>query len=67
MQKFLNVQNLALITLFFYAFASSVSMDNKSLASILHLSSRTIGNYHKQKKTLEPVQGEHLLKLIGFV
>jgi putative toxin-antitoxin system antitoxin component (TIGR02293 family) len=41
-------------------------MGNKSLASILHLSSRTISNYHQNKQTLEPVQGEHLLKLIAL-
>jgi len=50
----------------FYAFADTVKMDNKSLAAILHLSSRTISNYHQNKQTLEPVQGEHLLKLIAL-
>lgn len=50
----------------FYAFAETIKMGNKSLASILHLSSRTISNYHQNKQTLEPVQGEHLLKLIAL-
>lgn len=50
----------------FYAFAETVKMDNKSLAAILHLSSRTISNYHQNKQTFEPVQGEHLLKLIAL-
>ena len=50
----------------FYAFAETVKMGNKSLATILHLSSRTISNYHQNKQTLEPVQGEHLLKLIAL-
>ncbi|MFI5158715.1 MAG: antitoxin Xre/MbcA/ParS toxin-binding domain-containing protein [Sphingobacteriales bacterium] len=50
----------------FYAFAETVKMGNKSLAAILHLSSRTISNYHQNKQTLEPVQGEHLLKLIAL-
>jgi len=50
----------------FYSFAETVKMGNKSLAAILHLSSRTISNYHQNKQTLEPVQGEHLLKLIAL-
>ena len=50
----------------FYAFAERIKMDNKSLAALLHLSSRTISNYHQHKQTLEPVQGEHLLKLIAL-
>jgi len=53
-------------TKLFYSFAETVKMGNKSLAAILHLSSRTISNYHQNQQTLEPVQGEHLLKLIAL-
>lgn len=50
----------------FYAFAEAIKFSNKSLANLLHLSSRTLSNYHQTKKSLEPVQGEHLLKLIAL-
>jgi len=50
----------------FYSFAEVIKMDNKSLAGLLHLSSRTISNYHQNKQLLEPAQGEHLLKLIAL-
>jgi len=50
----------------FYSFAEVIKMGNKSLAAILHLSSRTVSNYHQNKQTLDPVQGEHLLKLIAL-
>jgi putative toxin-antitoxin system antitoxin component (TIGR02293 family) len=50
----------------FYDFADTIKMHNKSLASILHLSTRTVSNYQLNKKALEPVQGEHLLKLISL-
>jgi putative toxin-antitoxin system antitoxin component (TIGR02293 family) len=53
-------------TSLFYAFAETIKMGNKSLAAILHLSSRTISNYHHNKQALEPVQGEHLLKLVAL-
>ena len=36
------------------------------LAGIINLSARTISNYKDQRKVLEPVQGEHLLKLISL-
>ena len=39
-------------------------MPEKSLAGIIILSARTISNYKQQQKTLEPIFGEHLLKLI---
>ncbi|GLU51392.1 antitoxin Xre-like helix-turn-helix domain-containing protein [Dyadobacter frigoris] len=48
----------------FYDFAEAIKMPEKSLASIMNLSSRTISNYKESEKMLEPVQGEHLLKLI---
>ncbi|MEO6916796.1 MAG: antitoxin Xre-like helix-turn-helix domain-containing protein [Chitinophagaceae bacterium] len=50
----------------FYDFADYIKMSEKSLAGLLNLSSRTISNYKVQKKTLEPVQSEHLLKLIAL-
>ena len=50
----------------FYSFAEIIKMDNKSLAALLHLSSRTISNYHQNKQSLDPIQGEHLLKLIAL-
>jgi putative toxin-antitoxin system antitoxin component (TIGR02293 family) len=50
----------------FYDFADTIKMHNKSLAWLLHLSPRTISNYHLNKQALEPLQGEHLLKLIAL-
>ncbi len=50
----------------FYSFAEAIKVSNKALAGLLHLSSRTLSNYHQTKKSLEPVQGEHLLKLIAL-
>ena len=50
----------------FYDFAALIKMSEKNLAVLLNLSSRTISNYREQKKLLEPVQSEHLLKLIAL-
>ena len=50
----------------FYDFADSIKMSEKKLALMLNLSSRTISNYKEQQKTLDPVQSEHLLKLIAL-
>jgi len=50
----------------FYDFAEAINISNKSLADLINISSRTISNYKEQKKLLEPVYGEHLLKLIGL-
>jgi putative toxin-antitoxin system antitoxin component (TIGR02293 family) len=50
----------------FYDFADSIKMPEKSLATLINLSSRTISNYKAQQKSLEPVQSEHLLKLIAL-
>ena len=50
----------------FYDFAETIKMPEKTLANILNLSARTISNYKKQQKLLEPVYGEHLLKLIAL-
>ncbi len=39
-------------------------MPEKKLAGLLHLHPRTIQNYKEQQRNLEPVESEHLLKLI---
>jgi putative toxin-antitoxin system antitoxin component (TIGR02293 family) len=64
--RIFRAARLGVDTNVFYDFAESIKMHNKSLASLLHLSSRTISNYHQQKRALEPLQGEHLLKLIAL-
>ncbi|WP_221392577.1 antitoxin Xre-like helix-turn-helix domain-containing protein [Dyadobacter sp. NIV53] len=48
----------------FYDFAEAIHMPEKNLAAIINLSARTISNYKESQKTLEPLYGEHLLKLI---
>lgn len=48
----------------FYELASVAGMPEKVLATIIHVSPRTISNYKADKKTLDPVQSEHLLKLV---
>lgn len=48
----------------FYDFAEAIKMPEKNLAAIINLSSRTISNYKDSQKKLEPLYGEHLLKLI---
>ncbi len=50
----------------FYDFAALIKMSEKNLAQIIHLSTRTISNYKANKKSLEPLQSEHLLKLISL-
>lgn len=50
----------------FYSFAHTVDMPDKVLADIINTSVKTISNYDEQKKPLEPVKGEHLLKLIAL-
>ena len=41
-------------------------MPERRLAAIMNVSARTISNYKEAKKTLEPLYGEHLLKLIAL-
>lgn len=53
-------------TKIFYDFADAIKMPEKNLASIINLSSRTISNYKESQKKLEPLYGEHLLKLIAL-
>ncbi|TLV03748.1 antitoxin Xre-like helix-turn-helix domain-containing protein [Dyadobacter luticola] len=55
-----------LTTKVFYDFADAIKMPEKNLASIINLSSRTISNYKDAQKKLEPLYGEHLLKLIAL-
>lgn len=50
----------------FYSLADAIKMPEKTLASVINLSPRTISNYREQKKTLDPNYGEHLLKLINL-
>jgi len=50
----------------FYDFAEAIKMPEKNLAAIINLSSRTISNYKDSQKKLEPLYGEHLLKLIAL-
>jgi putative toxin-antitoxin system antitoxin component (TIGR02293 family) len=50
----------------FYDFAKEVKISEKNLAALLQISARTISNYQTQKKTLEPINSEHLLKLIAL-
>jgi len=41
-------------------------MPEKKLALLINISSRTIHNYKEQQKPLDPIQSEHLLKLIAL-
>lgn len=50
----------------FYDLAEVVQMPETKLASLLNLSARTISNYKEQRKKLEPVHSEHLLKLVAL-
>jgi len=50
----------------FYSFADVAKMTERSLALLLHLHPRTIQNYREQQKNLDPVESEHLLKLIAL-
>ena len=50
----------------FYEFADSIHMPEKKLAELINISSRTIHNYKEQQKPLDPIQSEHLLKLIAL-
>jgi uncharacterized protein (DUF2384 family) len=50
----------------FYDFAEAIKMPEKNLAAIMNLSARTISNYKESQKSLEPLYGEHLLKLIAL-
>lgn len=53
-------------TSLFYDLADVIKMSEKTLAQIIHISPRTISNYKADKKSLDPVQSEHLLKLVSL-
>jgi len=50
----------------FYSFAQSIKMPEKTLAQLLHTHPRTISNYREQQKSLNPIESEHLLKLVAL-
>ena len=50
----------------FYDFAEAIKMPERNLAALINLSSRTISNYKESQKRLDPLYGEHLLKLIAL-
>lgn len=50
----------------FYSLADAIKMPEKTLASMINLSPRTISNYRDQEKELDPIYSEHLLKLINL-
>lgn len=50
----------------FYSLADAIKMSEKTLASVINLSPRTISNYRDQRKSLDPNYSEHLLKLINL-
>jgi putative toxin-antitoxin system antitoxin component (TIGR02293 family) len=50
----------------FYDLATIMKMSEKDLAHIIHVSARTVSNYKESEKTFDPVQSEHLLKLVAL-
>ncbi len=50
----------------FYDLATVTKMPEKSLADLIHISTRTVSNYRDNKIALDPVQSEHLLKLVSL-
>ena len=50
----------------FYDFANRIAMPDKYLADLLNISTRTLSNYKEHKKKLDPIRGEHLLKMIAL-
>lgn len=50
----------------FYDFAQAISMPEKDLAALIGVSPRTISNYQEKNKKLNPLQSEHLLKLMAL-
>jgi putative toxin-antitoxin system antitoxin component (TIGR02293 family) len=53
-------------TSLFYEFADAAGFSESQLATIMNVSARTIKNYQHSEKLLEPVQSEHLLKLVAL-
>lgn len=50
----------------FYSLAEQIKMPEKTLASVINLSPRTISNYRDQNKDLDANYSEHLLKIINL-
>ena len=50
----------------FFELSETIGMPEKKLALLINISSRTIHNYKELQKPLDPVQSEHLLKLIAL-
>ena len=64
--KLLKKAREGLKTDVFYLLADAINMPEKTLASVINLSPRTISNYRDQEKGLDPIYSEHLLKLINL-
>ena len=64
--KLIRKAHEGLKTEVFYALADAIKMPEKTLASVINLSPRTISNYRGQQKSLDPTYSEHLLKLINL-
>ncbi|WP_312824600.1 antitoxin Xre-like helix-turn-helix domain-containing protein [Epilithonimonas sp.] len=64
--KLLKKAREGLRTDVFYSLADAIKMPEKTLASVINLSPRTISNYRDQEKELDPIYSEHLLKLINL-
>lgn len=64
--KLLKKAREGLKTEVFYSLADAIKMPEKTLASVINLSQRTISNYRDQEKELDPMYSEHLLKLINL-
>ncbi len=60
--KLLKKAREGLRTDVFYSLADAIKMPEKTLASVINLSPRTISNYRDQEKELDPIYSEHLLK-----
>lgn len=50
----------------FYSFADISHLTDTKLGKLINMHPRTIRNYSENKKTLEPIVSEHLLKLIAL-
>jgi len=48
----------------FYSFADISHLTDTRLGKLINMHPRTVRNYSENKKTLEPIVSEHLLKLI---
>lgn len=64
--KLLKKAQQGIKTEVFYSLANAIKIPEKTLASMINLSPRTISNYRVQEKELDPIYSEHLLKLINL-